>query len=55
MNNKYRIINKFECYGKTMITIIMESRAVCVMPEWEYNRIIEAERKFRKKNRLRMT
>ena len=49
----YRPINKFECCGKTMVTVIIKGRAACVMPELEYNRMIEAERGFRKKNSLR--
>lgn len=53
--NSYRLINKFECCGKTMVTVIIKGRAACVMPELEYNRIIETERKFRQRNRLRKT
>lgn len=49
----YTLIGKFECCGKTMVTVIIKSRAACVMPELEYNRIIEADRKFRQKNKLR--
>ena len=50
--NTYTLLNKFDCCGKTMVTVIIKGRAACVMPELEYNRIIETERKFRKKNRL---
>ena len=32
-----------------MVAVIIKSRAACVMPKLEYNRIIETERKFRKK------
>ena len=53
--NTYKLINKFECCGKVMVTVIIEGRATCVMPELEYNRIIETERKFRKKNGLKKT
>lgn len=53
--NTYRMINKFECCGMTMLCIIMEGRAACVMTELEYNRIIETERKFRQRNRLKRT
>lgn len=35
-----------------MIIVIIKGRAACVMFELEYNRIIEVERKFEKKNRL---
>lgn len=48
----YTLINKFECCGKTMVTVIIKDRAACVMPELEYNKIIETERKFRQRNRL---
>ena len=49
--NTYTLINKFECCGKTMVTVIIKGKAACIMPELEYNRIIEAERKFMKKNK----
>lgn len=48
----YTLGKKFECCGKTMVTVIIEGKAACVMSELEYNRIIEAERKFRQRNRL---
>lgn len=51
--NTYTLVGKFECCGRTMVTVIIEGRAACVMPELEYNRIIEAERKFRQRNRLK--
>lgn len=50
--NTYTLIGKFECCGERMVTVIIEDRAACVMLELEYNRIIEAERKFEKKNEL---
>lgn len=40
-----------EYCGKAMVTVIIKGRAACVMPELDYNRIIEVERKF-EKNRL---
>lgn len=49
--NTYMLVNKFECCEKTMVTVIIEGKAACVMPELEYNRIIEAERKFRQRYR----
>ena len=52
-NNVYTLINKFECCGKTMVTVIIKGKAACVMPELEYNRIIETERKFRQRNGLK--
>lgn len=50
--NVYILDKKFECCGNAMVTVIIEGRAVCVMSELEYNKIIETERKFRKKNNL---
>lgn len=44
--NTYKIINKFECCGVNMVTVIMNNKAVCVMPEIEYNQMIETERKY---------
>lgn len=51
----YTLVNKFECCGKTMVTVIIKNKAVCVMTELEYNRIIETERKFMQSNRLKRT
>lgn len=53
-NNTYILESKFECCGETMATVIIEGRAVCVMTELEYNIIIETERKFRQKNRVKV-
>lgn len=52
--NTYTLIGKFECCRKTMVTVIIKNRATCVMPETEYNRIIESERKYKQKNRLKV-
>lgn len=49
----YTLVNKFKCCGKSMVTVIIKGRAACVMSELEYNKIIETERKFRQKNRLK--
>lgn len=47
----YSIISVFECNGKKMLVIRM-SGAACVMSEEDYNRIITAERKYKRwKNR----
>lgn len=51
--NTYTLVRKFECCGKMMVTVIIEGKAACVMPELEYNRIIETERKFEQRNRLK--
>lgn len=37
--NTYTLLNKFECCGRTMVTVIIDGKAACVMPEREYNRI----------------
>lgn len=42
----YMLINKFECCGSVMVTVIIKGRAACVMPELEYNKIIKAEREY---------
>ena len=46
----YTLGKKFECCGKTMVTVIIKGRAACVMSELEYNRIIETERKYLQRN-----
>lgn len=51
--NTYNLISKFECCGKAMVTVIIEDRVACIMPEIEYNRIVEAERKLKKNNRFK--
>lgn len=51
--NTYTLINRFECCGKMMVTVIIKDKAACVMPELEYNNIIETERKFKKKYGLK--
>lgn len=48
--NTYTLLNKFECCGMTMVTVIIEGKAACVMPEIDYNRIIEKERKYRNRH-----
>ena len=50
--NTYKIISKFDCCGMVMVTVIMNGKTACVMPEIEFNRMIEAERKYCKMNRL---
>lgn len=51
--NTYTLLNKFKCCGKTMVTVIIKGRAACVMPELEYNRIIDGELKFRQRHGLK--
>lgn len=50
--NTYKIVSKFECCGRTMVTVIMDKQAACVMTEIEFNKMIEAERKYYKKCNL---
>lgn len=52
-SNTYTVINKFQCCGNMMVTVIITNKAVCVMPESEYNKIITEERKYSQKNILR--
>ncbi len=49
----YTVVGKFECCGMAMVTVIIEGKAACVMPEKDYNRIIETERKYEKRNRFK--
>lgn len=51
--NTYTLVNRFECCGKTMVTVIIKGKAACVMSELEYNRIIETERKYLQRNNTR--
>lgn len=50
--NTYTLVNRFECCGKLMVTVIIKGKAACVMTELEYNRIIESERKYLQISRL---
>ena len=52
--NTYKIISKFECCGVDMVTVIMDGKAACVMPEVEFNRIIEEEWKYNRQVLLRV-
>lgn len=52
--NTYKIISKFECCGMAMVTVIMDKQAACVMPEIEFNRMVEVERKYYKRNHIRV-
>lgn len=48
--NTYKIIGKFKYYENTMV-IVMMNGAACIMPEREFNRIIETERKWNKEHK----
>ena len=48
--NTNTLLNKFNYCGKVMVLVIMKGKAACIMPEKDYNRIVEAERKYRKRN-----
>lgn len=52
--NTYTFVGKFECCGRMMVTVIIKGKAACVMPELEYNRLIETERKVRIKNKVKV-
>lgn len=52
--NTYTLVNKFECCGKLMVTVIIKGRASCVMSELDFNRIIETERKYLQRNDRRV-
>lgn len=52
--NTYSLVNKFECCGKMMVTVIIKGRAACVMTELEYNRIIENERKYKQRSKRKV-
>lgn len=52
--NTYTLTNKFECCGETIVTVIIDGRAACIIPELEYNRIIETERNARMKNKVKI-
>lgn len=50
---KYSVVDKFNCCGKSMLTVIIIGKAACVMTELEYNRMVEAERKYMSKETIR--
>lgn len=52
--NTYKVLSEFECCGVDMVTVIIEGKVACVMPEREYNRIIETERKYRKRKNCKV-
>ena len=53
--NTYTLVNRFECCKKTMVTVIIKGKAACVMSELEYNRITEAERKYRQRSKRKVS
>lgn len=55
IKSKYKILNKFECYGETMVVILIDRKAACLMTERDYNKIIETERKYRKPINLKLS
>lgn len=44
MEKSYKVLNRFECCGTTMVTVIIGSGNVSVMTERSYNNIIQRER-----------
>lgn len=49
--NTYTLIRKFKSCKETMVLVEIKGKSACVMPERDYNRIIETERKFKKRNK----
>lgn len=43
-NSSYQVLDKFNCCGIAMVTVII-NKAACVMLEKEYNLIIKNEKK----------
>lgn len=54
MEIRYKIINKFECCGRSMVIVIISKRAACVMTELEYNKIMQADRKYNREFQLKI-
>ena len=46
--NTYKIINKFNCCGKTLLNVIIQGRASCIMTQKEYNQMMLCERNYNK-------
>lgn len=49
--NNYKVIGRFYSNGVRMITVLM-NKAACTMPEREFNRIIETERKWNREYKI---
>lgn len=44
MNKKeFFVIDRFNCNGKRMVTILIDGSAACVMEEWELNALNYAD------------
>ena len=50
--NNHKVVSTFNCCEITMVTVIIKSKAACVMSELEYNRIIETKQKLGQKDLL---
>lgn len=48
--NEYTLVNKFNCCGKTMVTVIIVGKAACVMSELEYNNMIKVKVEHKMRN-----
>lgn len=46
--NTYKLINKFNCCGKTLLNVIIQGRASCIMTQKEYNQMMLCERNYNK-------
>ena len=51
MNDTYKVISKFDCCGKTMVTVIM-NMAACVMEEKEYRKMVYEEKRFNSRKKV---
>ena len=46
--NTYKIINKVNCCGKTLLNVIIQGRASCIMTQKDYNQMMLCERNYNK-------
>lgn len=44
-NNTYKVLNKFACCNQTMVIVIIEGKAACIMTEYQYKRLIRMSNK----------
>lgn len=45
MDRRYTVVNRFQCDGKNLVTVLIKRKAACVMTELEYNKLIDAEQR----------
>lgn len=51
MDKAYKILNRFECCGERMVTVIMDTNTVSVMPLKEFEWIVQRENQFLKQHK----